>query len=164
LAQIQVIAGMEDIMSRKLIAKAVAAAALIVGTTHIASADTWVFKDVSRPQGHERSRAAKKVDADKCGAIGWRLPDEFKPRMQQCMLAHGWALDHIVPDPAPRHARAFRNPFGSSGSDDDLTKRNEDASNNAEQQRDEEARSNEFQQQMQDQQNTDAAIRAQNNE
>jgi hypothetical protein len=77
------------------------------GMPGAANADTWVMKDTLRPNGHDRPMAAKRTDARQCGATraGRTFSDNDAPNMQQCMLARGWALDHIIPDPPSRHAR-----------------------------------------------------------
>jgi hypothetical protein len=68
-------------------------------------ADTWVFTDTLRPNGHERSMAAKRADFRKCGAErgGRSINNATAPKMQQCMFARGWALDHIISDSPSRH-------------------------------------------------------------
>lgn len=146
-------------MKARLLAKAIATSLLFASAVRTAHADTWVFRDTIRPHGHERSMKAKFADGRKCGAVGHEFSDAVLPTMQQCMLAHGWALDHIIPDAAPRYARHHTN----QNEEDELAKRNEDASNDAERQRDEEARSDDFQRQIQDQINNDAAANAQAN-
>jgi hypothetical protein len=153
-------------MKTKTIATIIGAVLWCTCTVQVAQADTWIFKDVLRPNGHERSMKAKFADAHRCGAVGDQFSDDVLPNMQQCMWEHGWRLDHIVRDPSPRYAHARSFPHSNNGwneDDEELRKRNEDAANDAERQRDEEARSDEFQQQMQDQINTDAAISALNN-
>ena len=79
---------------------------ILGGMLTAAHADTWVMRDTLRRNGHERSMAAKRADARKCGAAqgGRSFNDTAAPNMQQCMLARGWVLDHIVPDPPSRHA------------------------------------------------------------
>jgi hypothetical protein len=73
--------------------------ALIMAGVLNASADTYVFKDVQRPHGRDRSMAAKDADAKRCG---W-LPDgrvlKSADGMQQCMLSHGWAVSQYIPGP-----------------------------------------------------------------
>ena len=84
---------------------------ILGGMPGAAHADTWVMRDTLRPNGHERPTAAKRADARKCGAArsGKSFNDAAAPNMQQCMFAHGWALDHIIPDPPTRHAHAPAN-------------------------------------------------------
>jgi hypothetical protein len=147
---------MEAFMSARTIVVAFVTSALLSGVVQAARADTWIFRDISRPHGRERSMAAKLADAHRCGATGHQFTDDRAPNMQQCMLDHGWALDHIVPDPAPRFSRnAIRD-----REDEELEKRNQEAADDAERQRDEEARSDDFQRQIQDQINTDAQMNA----
>jgi hypothetical protein len=81
---------------------------LVLGAMlNAANADTWVFRDTLRPNGHDRSMTAKRADGRKCGAApGGRWFDEAKaPNMRECMLSHGWALDRIIPDPPTAHTR-----------------------------------------------------------
>jgi hypothetical protein len=97
---------------------------ILGGMLNVAHADTWVMRDTLRPNGHERSMAAKRADARKCGAAqgGKSFNDATAPNMQQCMLARGWALDHVIPDPPPRHARSSKDsdtaPVDNSANDD----------------------------------------------
>jgi hypothetical protein len=97
-------------------------------------ADTWVMKDTLRPNGRERSMAAKRADARKCGAAhgGQSFNDDAAPNMQQCMLAHGWVLDHVIPDPVSRHARRSNDDYTPSvdnSSNDDMVRRQQDQDN-----------------------------------
>jgi hypothetical protein len=98
-----------------------------------AHADTWVFKDTLRPGGHERSMAAKRVDGVKCGAArnGQSFTDAKAPNMRQCMSAHGWALDHVIPDPPTRHARSSKGSYApvDNSSNDDGVRRQQDQDN-----------------------------------
>ena len=86
-------------MKRKLLATML----ILGGMLTAVHADTWVFTDTLRPDGHQRSMAAKRADGRKCGAErgGRSFHDATAPNMQQCMLAHGWALDHIISDSPP---------------------------------------------------------------
>ena len=110
----------------------------IIGTMFIlvmlnaAHADTWVFRDTLRPNGHDRSQAAKRADGRKCGSSrGWFSDG---PRMQQCMLLRGWVLDHVIPDPpsAPAHVYSSGNsppPIDNSSSNDDWVQHQQDQDN-----------------------------------
>jgi hypothetical protein len=74
-------------------------AVFFFGTVLAAQADTWVFKDVSRPHGSERDMAAKQADARTCGSSdGQSFVTAHASRFKKCMRAHGWALDQIVRD------------------------------------------------------------------
>lgn len=90
-----------------MIPKLLATTMILGGMLTAAHADTWVFRDSLRPNGHERSMAAKRADGVKCGANrgGRSFSDAAATNMQQCMSARGWSLAHIVPDPPTRHAR-----------------------------------------------------------
>jgi len=81
---------------------------ILDGMFGAAHADTWVMRDTLRPNGHERSIAAKRADARNCGASrsGRSFDDAAAPNMQQCMFARGWVLDHVIADPPSRRARA----------------------------------------------------------
>jgi hypothetical protein len=78
---------------------------ILGGMLTAAHADTWVFTDTLRPNGHERSMAAKRADFSKCGAErgGRSIDNATAPKMQQCMFARSWALDHIISDSPSRH-------------------------------------------------------------
>src|SRR3979490_2214616 len=105
------------------------------GMLRAAHADTWVFRDTLRPNGHDRSMAAKRADGRKCGASpsGRSFTDAAAPNMRECMFVRGWALDHIIPGPPSVHA-------GGSGDDspsleidttanDDMVRRQQDQDN-----------------------------------
>ena len=116
-------------MKRKLLG----AILIFGGTLTAVHADTWVIKDTLRPNGRERSMAAKHADARKCGAArgGQSFNDAAAPNMQQCMLAHGWVLDHVIPDSVTRHARRSNDdaPTIDNSSNDDWVRRPQDQDN-----------------------------------
>ena len=124
-------------MKHTIIATAISTALLFTGTLQAAKADTWVFKDMQRPNGHERSMAAKRADGRKCGADrgGRSFSDARAPDMQSCMSTYGWALDHVIPDPPSRHARASvaddysPSPQIDNSSNDDWVRRQQDQDN-----------------------------------
>src|SRR5450432_415387 len=72
---------------------------ILGGGIHAAAADTFIFKDVQRPHGRNRSLAIKRADARKCG---W-TPDgrvlTSKHAMERCMFAHGWVVSQYIPAP-----------------------------------------------------------------
>jgi hypothetical protein len=70
-----------------------------------ASADTYVYKDVRKPNGYPRDMAAKQADFAACGISTGSVTDRELPKFNRCMRAHGWALDHIEPDPSQAAAR-----------------------------------------------------------
>jgi hypothetical protein len=120
-----------------MIARALSTTLLLVGMLRAAHADTWVFRDTLRPNGHDRSMAAKRADGRKCGASrsGRSFTDAAAPNMRECMFVRGWALDHIIPGPPSVHAGA-----GGSGDDspspeidtsanDDMVRRQQDQDN-----------------------------------
>ena len=106
--------------------KSLGAILILGGMLTAAHADTWVMKDTLRPNGHERSMAAKRADARKCGAAhgGRSFNDASAPNMKQCMMARGWVLDHVIPDPPSRHARSpdhsWSPPADNSAIDDQI--------------------------------------------
>ena len=108
---------------------------LILGSMLTAvHADTWVMKDTLRPNGRERSMAAKRADARKCGAArgGQSFNDATAPNMQQCMLGRGWVLDHVIPDQVMGHARRSNDGYAPSvdnSSNDDSVRRQQDQDN-----------------------------------
>ena len=110
---------------------------ILGGMLTAAHAETWVMKDTLRPNGHDRTLAAKRADARKCGTgHGGRFSDAAAPNVQQCMLAHGWVLDHVIPDPPSRHARSsgyssgyFSSSPVDNSSNDDWVQRQRDLDN-----------------------------------
>jgi hypothetical protein len=108
----------------------VAATLILGGMLSAAQADTWVFRDASRPGGHDRSMAAKRADGRKCGTVRGSFKDDtgFEP----CMAARGWVLDHVIPDPPSTYARNSRHGGGPSvdnSSNDDWVQRQRDQDN-----------------------------------
>jgi hypothetical protein len=124
-------------MKHTIIATAISTALLFTGTLQAAKADTWVFKDMQRPNGHDRSLAIKRADARKCGAdrSGRSFSDTRAHNMQDCMFALGWTLDHVIPDPPSPHARASvandssPSPPIDTSSNDDWVRRQQDQDN-----------------------------------
>jgi hypothetical protein len=107
---------------------------ILGGMLTAAHADTWVMRDTLRPSGNERSMAAKRADARKCGAArsGRSFSDTAVPDMQQCMLARGWVLDRVIPDPPSRHARSSGDSYTppvDNSSNDDWVRRQQDQDN-----------------------------------
>jgi len=93
----------------RMTCRTIAAGALLCAAVFIANtaalADTYIYKDVLRPNGQARSMAAKFADFRACGyRKGASVTDAAVARIGACMHGRGWALDHIVPDPA-QHAR-----------------------------------------------------------
>ena len=87
--------------------KAAATMLILGGLLNTARADTWVFKDTLRPNGHDLGMAAKRADGRRCGALpgGRSFNDSDAPHMRECMAQRGWALDHVIPDPPSVHVR-----------------------------------------------------------
>ena len=106
-------------MTRKLLG----AILILGGMLTAAHADATGDEDTLRPNGHERSKAAKSR-IPKCGAPGngRSFNDNNAPNMQQCMLARGWVLDHVIPDPVAslrgRRTTTSRSPVDNSSNDD----------------------------------------------
>ena len=87
---------------KTIAAGAVLCAVAFAGTAP-ATADTYILKDVLRPNGHARSMAAKFADFRACGyRKGASVSDAEVARIDACMRGRGWALDYIVPDRAQR--------------------------------------------------------------
>ena len=111
--------------------RAIVAATLILGgMLDAAHADTWVFRDTLRPDGHDRGMAAKRADGRKCGTVHGSFKDGTG--FGECMAARGWVLDHVIPDPPSRHARNFRHhdsPSVDNSSNDDWVQRQRDQDN-----------------------------------
>jgi hypothetical protein len=106
--------------------------ALILGAMlNAAHADTWVFRDIQRPHGHDRSMAVKRADGRKCGARHNAFKDEIVTAFQSCMVARGWTLDHVIPDPSPRiaHGSSESSPPIDNSSNDDWVRRQQDQDN-----------------------------------
>jgi hypothetical protein len=111
---------METTMKRTVTGTMLGTILILGGLLSAAHADTWVFRDTLRPNGRDRTMAAKQADGRKCGASHNSFKDGSP--FQQCMLSYGWALDHIIPDPPSAHARRFVShdsaPIDNSSSDD----------------------------------------------
>jgi hypothetical protein len=77
-----------------------AAATLAVLSISAAQAnDTVSFRDVLKPNGHERTKSQKFADARACGASGRaHTIRTTMPVFEKCMGAKGWVLDHYTPD------------------------------------------------------------------
>jgi hypothetical protein len=88
---------------RCLMTTAILTAFTLVGAVPALSAsqtETYVYKDIKRPAGHDRSRMIRRADALSCGASkDFYLPPDVA-RFNACMYDHGWALDHAVQAPA----------------------------------------------------------------
>jgi hypothetical protein len=95
---------------RETVGRMVAAIALltIVSTCPVFADDTYHFKDVLSPHGHERTLTAKLADGRACGASG----SHFSGNLQafgKCMRARGWVVDRYTPDPKA-HVSGHKNP------------------------------------------------------
>jgi hypothetical protein len=88
---------MEITMKRTLLGTVLILGAML----NAASADTQVFRDIQRPQGHDRGMAAKRVDGRKCGSRDGVWFNEVES-FDRCMLSRGWVVDHVIPDRAAR--------------------------------------------------------------
>src|SRR5262249_23090272 len=95
---------------KTIVAGVLLCATALAGTAP-AFADTYIYKDVLRPNGHARGMAAKFADFRACGyRKGASVSDAAVERIGACMRSRGWALDHIVPDPAQRAKAAAAPP------------------------------------------------------
>jgi hypothetical protein len=88
-------------MTSKTFRRSVATGAILaaVSLTAAQADDIAYFRDTLRPNGHERSAAARRADGRGCGA-GPDLTIGFMPAFQTCMSGKGWVLDHYGPDPS----------------------------------------------------------------
>ena len=84
---------------RSLITTAVLAVFSLGGASS-AAAETDVYKDVRATNGHSRSMAAKRADMRACGAVNGTVSDADFPKSNECMRAHGWEIDHVIPEPS----------------------------------------------------------------
>jgi hypothetical protein len=75
---------------------------ILGGMLNAARADTWVFRDTLRPNGHDRSMAAKRADGRKCGLTRQNMFGDGDAFVR-CMQTYGWALNHVVPDQSSRY-------------------------------------------------------------
>jgi hypothetical protein len=75
---------------------------ILGGMLNAARGDTWVFRDTLRPNGHDRSMAAKRIDGRKCGSTRQNVFSDGDAFVR-CMQTYGWALDHIVSDQSARY-------------------------------------------------------------
>lgn len=81
----------------RAIAVAAVGTALSIGA---AQADAKVtFRDVLKPNGHERSKAEQRADGAACGTAGpTRELTTTLPVFEKCMRAKGWVLSRYTPD------------------------------------------------------------------
>ena len=108
----------------------ITATLILGGMLNAAHADTWIFRDTLRPGGQDRSMAVKRADGRKCGTIRGSFRDGSG--FEQCMVARGWVLDHIIPDPLSAHARNSSHddrPPVDNSSNDDWVQRQRDQDN-----------------------------------
>jgi hypothetical protein len=88
----------ERAVRRSLMTAAMLSALTLAGVSG-ALAESNVYKDIRKPNGHDRTSAIKLADSRACGASKQRdLPPDIAG-FNACMYAHGWALDHVIPDP-----------------------------------------------------------------
>jgi hypothetical protein len=92
----------ENVMSNAItiwraIAAAAVSTALSIGAAQANAKVT--FRDVLKPNGHERSKAEKLADGAACGTAGptHELTTTL-PVFEKCMRAKGWVLGHYTPD------------------------------------------------------------------
>jgi hypothetical protein len=112
-------------MSRsETVARAATAIALFTVLSVIAAHadDTYHFKDVLRPHGHERTLTAKLADGRACGASGSYFSGDLQA-FEKCMRAHGWVADRYTPD-RKAHVGGHKNPSTYIDPDTGLSCRN----------------------------------------
>jgi hypothetical protein len=94
---------------------------LTLGAAH--ANDTYHFKDVLKPHGHERTLSAKFADGRSCGVVGIQYTGNVG-KFLRCMRVHGRVVDRFTPDPSPRVTfTAPPTPTVRSNTDDDWEKR-----------------------------------------
>jgi hypothetical protein len=102
------------IVARRTIVATVVVCALGLAGITSASADTHLYRDALRPNGHERTTAQKFADFRACGyRKGTYVTDSEAARIDACMRSRGWTLDRVVesrPGKRARHAHARHNP------------------------------------------------------
>jgi hypothetical protein len=83
---------------RCLVTTAALTAFALAGAAPALSAptETYSYKDIQRPNGHERGRIAKIADAKACGASKDLILPTDVTKFNACMQAHGWAFDSSV--------------------------------------------------------------------
>src|SRR5215469_3817402 len=87
------------------IGRAVAAAAIcaVLSVGAAQANDKVTFRDVLKPNGHERSKSEKLADGNACGTTGpTHTVTTTMPVFEKCMREKGWVLDHYSPDPSVR--------------------------------------------------------------
>jgi hypothetical protein len=95
--------------SFKAAMRALMCAVALAGIAPAFAADTHIYKDVLKPNGHARGMAEKFADFRACGyRKGTSVNDSVLLRIDACMRGRGWALDHVVPDPQARRAQHAR--------------------------------------------------------
>jgi hypothetical protein len=64
-----------------------------------AAAETVIYRDIRKPNGQERGMTEKQADFAACGHP---VPVDLRdfPKFNTCMRAHGWVIDHVIPDPS----------------------------------------------------------------
>jgi hypothetical protein len=84
----------------------IVATLLLASSVLGAAADTssYVFKDVLKPSGHERSADVRHADGRACGVTGdLDMPADI-PAFKKCMQARGWRFSHVSTDRSPAAA------------------------------------------------------------
>jgi hypothetical protein len=102
------------IVARTIVAAVVVCALGLAGSTS-ASADTHLYRDALRPNGHARTTAQKFADFRACGyRKGTYVTDSEAARIDACMRSRGWTLDRVVESrPGMRSIRSFGQPLAS---------------------------------------------------
>jgi hypothetical protein len=82
-----------------------------------ARADTAVFRDVLKPNGHARSQAQKLTDGAACGASAHGAVRVIMPVFEKCMRTRGWVFDHYRPAASSRPRRGTNVAFTDTRGD-----------------------------------------------
>lgn len=81
----------------RAIAAAAVGTALSIGAAQANAKVT--FRDVLKPNGHERSKALQRADGAACGTTGpTQELTTTLPVFEKCMRAKGWVLSRYTPD------------------------------------------------------------------
>jgi len=91
-------------MSNAITIRRAVVAAALCGALSVVAAQANVkatFRDVLKPNGHERTKSEQLADGAACGTSGpAHTIETTMPAFEKCMRAKGWVLDHYGPDPS----------------------------------------------------------------
>jgi hypothetical protein len=85
-------------LHQSILGIAILAAFSFCGALNASAADTYVYKDIRKPNGYPRDTATKQSDFAACGIPVEGVSAREFPKFNACLRARGWALDHIMRD------------------------------------------------------------------